>query len=82
MTEAPLFRPILDGTLIALSHVREEWELNFKKSNDIVHEITGLDLGKEFDVYITHPSQKNGMNLDGTSDEEFAPVIKLLFDPD
>jgi hypothetical protein len=65
MTEEPLFRPILDETLGALSRVEEEWECNFAKSHGVMQEITGLNLTKEFEVYITHPSLKTGMNMDG-----------------
>jgi len=38
----------------------KEWKNNFPKSEKIVRKLTGFDFNKEFEIYITHPSLKNG----------------------
>jgi hypothetical protein len=65
MAADPAFTPILNQTAAALSKVKDEWEANLQKSHDLMSTISGLELTKEFEVYVTHPSQTNGMNLDG-----------------
>jgi len=60
MVADPLFKPLLGQTQSALSRTREEWEADYVKSSSIMRELTGLKLDGDFDVQITHPSQRNG----------------------
>ncbi len=38
----------------------KQWEKNFSQSEKIIKRLTGFELNKKFEVYITHPSLKNG----------------------
>ena len=37
-----------------------QWKNNLNKTSKIINDITGLKLSKKFNVYLTHPSLKNG----------------------
>jgi hypothetical protein len=43
-----------------LENCIKQWESNYSKTEKIIKDITGFDLDKNFDVYITHPNLKNG----------------------
>jgi len=54
------FGSLLAETAQSLDLVRTEWESNFVKTNDMVSEMTGLELTRDVDVYLTHPKLKQG----------------------
>lgn len=60
--ESKKFEEILSQTEKYAKTVESQWNENFRISERVIKELTGFDLNKEFDVYITHPSQKNGTN--------------------
>ncbi len=43
-----------------LNSVKHQWEKNYPTASKVVMELTGLNLDRKLDVYITHPSLKNG----------------------
>lgn len=61
--ETELFKKIYTQTEEYLKFCENEWNKNYKKTSDIIKKLTGLTLNKNFTIYITHPSQKNGTNL-------------------
>lgn len=54
------FVPLLAETSKSLVQVREEWESNYSKTNNMIGEMTGLNLNKDVSVYLTHPKLKQG----------------------
>lgn len=43
-----------------LEFCKQQWEENYPFASKTIRELTGLRLSKNFTVYITHPSLKNG----------------------
>ncbi|MDE2001474.1 MAG: hypothetical protein KGI60_02825 [Patescibacteria group bacterium] len=43
-----------------LKFCKNQWDRNHARTNAIIGNLSGLDLNKEFDVYITHPGLRNG----------------------
>lgn len=58
------FNKIFSQTEKYLVSCKKQWERNYKKTSKIVKELTGFNLNKNFTVFITHPSQRNGRYLD------------------
>lgn len=54
------FQKILKQTKIYLSKCEAQWNKNHENTSRYIKEITALRLDKEFGVYITHPSLKEG----------------------
>lgn len=63
MINEPSFKPLHEETLNAMNKVQKEWDEDFSKTSSIMNELTGLNFEEheKFDIYITHPSQKNGL---------------------
>lgn len=57
------FKIIKNQTQEYLDICEKQWSDNLERSSEIINELTGFDLNKSFDVFITHPSQKNGKYL-------------------
>ncbi len=57
------FKKIYSQTEKYLEFCEKQWNKNCKETNRIVEELTGLNLNKTFTVYLTHPSQRNGVYL-------------------
>lgn len=63
--KSKVFQIIYKQTQKYLTKSKKEWAENIERTTDIMSELTGIYFKKEnktFDVYITHPSLKNGMN--------------------
>lgn len=43
-----------------LKFCKNQWSKNYAVASKTVSDLTGLKLNKKFDIYITHPSLKNG----------------------
>ena len=56
---------ILLQTQKYLLFCKSQWDKNLNRSSALVRELTGIKMSNRFDVYITHPSLKNGMNSNG-----------------
>ncbi len=56
------YRKIYQQTERYLKFGRNQWNKNYQVSSGAVKKLTGLKLDKKFDVYITHPSLRNGKN--------------------
>lgn len=56
------YKKLYKQTLDYRNWVEKKWQANFKKTLAIMEEITGLQFDKDFTVYITHPSLRNGRN--------------------
>jgi hypothetical protein len=56
------FKKIFNQTEKYLQLSKKQWERNLKKTGQIIEDLTKLKLDKNFTVYITHPSQRNGSN--------------------
>lgn len=54
------FKKIYNQTEKYLLKVEKEWSKNSIKTSKFIWGLTKLNLDKEFDVYVTHPSQRNG----------------------
>ncbi len=57
------FLKILDQTKKYLEFVENQWNKNFSFTFALMKELTGFSFKKNFIVYITHPSLKNGIYL-------------------
>ncbi len=57
------FKKILNQTEKYLEFCKKQWRKNYDMTSEIIKELTGLKLNKNFTVYITHPSQRNGRYL-------------------
>jgi hypothetical protein len=62
LLQEPAFELILKDTQTALESYSKEWLDDYEKSFEIISRLTGLKLDRSFDVYITHPCQRQGMN--------------------
>lgn len=60
MIQHTLFADLERDALDALAKTRAEWENDLPGTDEVMRELTGLTLDRSFDVYITHPSQKQG----------------------
>jgi hypothetical protein len=58
------FFRLQEQTLGSLSRIRQEWESDLPKSYEIMKELTGLGLDHKYEVFISHPSLKNGCGND------------------
>lgn len=54
------FRKIYTQTEKYLTSVEKEWNNNFSKTTNFIKYLTDFNLDKNFTIYITHPSQRNG----------------------
>ncbi|MBX9721948.1 MAG: hypothetical protein K2X81_11175 [Candidatus Obscuribacterales bacterium] len=63
MANDPSFKPLHKETEEAMQKAKREWDEDFEKSSSIMRELTGIkfDEFKDIQVYISHPSQKNGL---------------------
>lgn len=59
------YKKILLQTQKYLLLCKSQWNKNLNHSSFLVRELTGIKMIRRFDVYISHPSLKNGMNLNG-----------------
>lgn len=59
------FRKVREQTEKSLARVQEEWSTNVEKTQLWMEELTGFDFNKQIDSYLTHPSLKNGSNIEG-----------------
>lgn len=57
------YKKILLQTKKYLNFCQDQWNKNYSFSQIVMKELTGFELNKIFDVYITHPSLKNGRYL-------------------
>lgn len=58
------FNKVFSQTKKYLVICKKQWGINYKKTKEMIEELTGFSLNKNFTVFITHPSQKNGRYLD------------------
>jgi hypothetical protein len=66
LKQSKYFQKIYQQTENYLKFCQNQWNKNFSKTTQLMSEITGIDFEKEnktFEVYLTHPSLKNGMAL-------------------
>lgn len=54
------FEKIYSQTEKYLVRSKKEWEKNLEKTEEYIYKLTKFNLDKEFTIYITHPSQRNG----------------------
>ena len=54
------YKKIYRQTEEYLKFCERQWNDNYFVSSEAIEELTGLRLNKKFDVYITHPSLRNG----------------------
>ncbi|MBI4101233.1 hypothetical protein HY441_02055 [Candidatus Microgenomates bacterium] len=59
----PEFTKVFKQTEAYLKSCKSQWTQNFSKTEEAIKELTGLALDKNFTVYITHPSLRNGRNF-------------------
>jgi hypothetical protein len=57
------YQRILSHTEKYLAYCEDQWNYNYPATNRIISEITGFRLKKNFTIFITHPSLKNGKYL-------------------
>lgn len=57
------YQKIFEQTQDYLEFCRKRWDENYESTIRIMEELTGLKFEKNFTVYITHPSLKNGCYL-------------------
>lgn len=55
-----LYKVIYGQSEEYLRFCKAQWEKNYAVTSEIIHDLTELRMHKEFDVYITHPSLRNG----------------------
>ncbi len=63
VTNEPIFDNIFASTKEAVSKIENEWNTNFSAAQSIVSDITRLSLDGTFDVFVNHPSLRDGVNL-------------------
>lgn len=63
LSRSKKFDKIFSQTEKYLKFCEKQWEKNYEKTSKIIKELTGFNLNKNFKVYITHPSQRNGRYL-------------------
>lgn len=56
------YKKIREQTGEYLRFCEDNWDKNYKISSEAIKKLTGLKLNGRFDVYITHPSLRNGKN--------------------
>ncbi|MDI6820853.1 MAG: hypothetical protein QMD65_01600 [Patescibacteria group bacterium] len=56
------YRKILSQTKKYLNFCKNQWENNYHITSKYIKKFTGFKLNKKIDVFITHPSLKNGSN--------------------
>lgn len=54
------YKKILIQTKDYLDFCEKQWNNNYQRTSKIIKELTGFNLNKQFTIYITHPSLKNG----------------------
>jgi len=57
------YKKLLLQTENYLQFCKKQWEGNYKYSSEVIKELTGFNLNKQFTVFITHPSLRNGRYL-------------------
>jgi hypothetical protein len=62
LLQQPAFLAIFDDTKLALENYRSEWLADYDKSFEVIKDLTGLNLNRSFEVYVTHPCQPQGIN--------------------
>lgn len=65
MASARSFARIFEETKESLNHVEAEWQSDLQLSHQIMFEMTGIVFRGRFEVFLTHPAQRNGRNLGG-----------------
>lgn len=60
LKKSKYFQLILKQTKKYREFCKKQWERNYFVTSKIIKEITGFNLNRDFNVYITHPSLKNG----------------------
>jgi len=59
------FKKIYSQTEEYLRFCEKQWNKNYGNAEQIIKELTGFRLNKNFIIYITHPSLKNGKYIGG-----------------
>lgn len=65
LKQSTQYRKLLKQTKIYLRFCKMQWDRNYSISGEIISKLTGFKLNKIFNVYITHPSLRNGSHEAG-----------------
>ncbi|HVZ12796.1 MAG TPA: hypothetical protein VG965_07255 [Patescibacteria group bacterium] len=61
--ESDEFQKIRQQTEDYMAKIKSQWEQNYPQASDFVKKLTGLDLNKQVNIYVTHPGLNNGKYL-------------------